>query len=65
MVLRQYLLERMSRSGEAGEAAAHGATTEDVPTPRKREQKRGAKRREEGEEQPAAKAGRPRTKRAS
>jgi hypothetical protein len=40
--------------------------TKDVPTPRKREQKRDAKRHKEGtEEQPVAKAGRTRAKRAS
>ena len=64
VVLRGYLLERMSRRGEAGSAAEEGEHAE-VPTPRGRERKRAAPRREEGEEPPAAAAGRrKRTRRA-
>ena len=57
VVLRDYLLERMSRRGEAG-TAAEGGLHAQVPTPRGRERKRAAARREEGEEPPAAAAGR-------
>ena len=57
VVLRDYLLERMSRRGEAGTAAERGSQAQ-VPTPRGRERKRAAARREEGEEPPAAAAGR-------
>ena len=65
VVLRGYLLERMSRHGEAGGAAEEGAHHAEVPTPRGRERKRAAPRREEDEEPPAAAAGRrKRTRRA-
>ena len=62
VVLRDYLLERMS--GAQDEGRAHHA--EVMPTPRERERKRTALRREEGDEPAAVAPGRrKRTRRAS
>ena len=67
VVLRDYLLERMPRRGEAGAAETEGGGVHaEVPTPRERERKRTAARGQKGDELPAATAGRrKRTRRAS